>query len=83
MKSAFGVSVPEGLSEICSSNRCALIIYDMQAGIVPQLTEGPQVVARVREALSCCPQGRYAGFLYPSICSSRIGLPAWVSYGER
>jgi biuret amidohydrolase len=44
MKSAFGVSIPEGLSEICNPNRCALILYDMQAGIVPQVAEGPQVV---------------------------------------
>jgi biuret amidohydrolase len=44
MKQAFGVSVPEGLGELCAPERCALIIYDMQAGIVPQIEDGKQVV---------------------------------------
>jgi nicotinamidase-related amidase len=52
MKSAFGVAVPEGLGEICSPHRCALIIYDMQAGIVPQLAEGPQIVAACARLLA-------------------------------
>ena len=52
MKSAFGVAVPESLAEICSPHRCALIIYDMQAGIVPQLAEGPQIVAACTRLLA-------------------------------
>ena len=44
MKEAFGVSVPQELKEICATERCALIIYDMQAGIVPQLADGQRIV---------------------------------------
>jgi nicotinamidase-related amidase len=44
MKAAFGVSVPEGLGEICAPERCGLIIYDMQAGIVPQIADGRRIV---------------------------------------
>jgi nicotinamidase-related amidase len=44
MKRAFGVSVPEGLGEICAPERCGLIIYDMQAGIVPQIADGRRIV---------------------------------------
>lgn len=44
MKQAFGVSVPQELTEICSPERCALVIYDMQAGIVPQLSDGQRIV---------------------------------------
>ena len=44
MKRAFGISVPEGLVEICSPERCALVVYDMQAGIVPQIEVGRQIV---------------------------------------
>ena len=40
MKRAFGISVPEGLRELCTRDRCALIVYDMQAGIVPQISDG-------------------------------------------
>ena len=45
MKHAFGISIPQALSEICSRERCALVIYDMQAGIVPQLADGQRIVA--------------------------------------
>ena len=45
MKQAFGMSVPQELKEICATERCALIIYDMQAGIVPQLADGQRIVA--------------------------------------
>ena len=44
MKSAFGISIPETLAEIVDPNRCGLIIYDMQVGIVPQVPDGPQVL---------------------------------------
>jgi nicotinamidase-related amidase len=45
MKHAFGIPIPQTLSEICSPERCALVIYDMQAGIVPQLEDGHRIVA--------------------------------------
>src|ERR1035438_1749463 len=45
MKQAFGVSVPQELKEICATERCALVIYDMQAGIVPQIADGQRIVA--------------------------------------
>ncbi len=52
MKPAFGVSVPEGLGEICAPQRCALIIYDMQSGIVPQIADGPWIVDKCRSLLA-------------------------------
>jgi nicotinamidase-related amidase len=44
MKQAFGISIPQALSEICSPQRCALVIYDMQTGIVPQIPDGQRIV---------------------------------------
>jgi nicotinamidase-related amidase len=44
MKAAFGISVPEQLAEITRPDRCGLIIYDMQVGIVPQVPDGPKVL---------------------------------------
>jgi len=58
MKRAFGIAVPEGLVEICSPERCALIIYDMQAGIVPQIEDGQKIVAGCVALLEA---GRNAG----------------------
>jgi nicotinamidase-related amidase len=44
---AFGLTIPESLDEVCDPQRTALIIYDMQAGIVPQLPDGEAIAARV------------------------------------
>lgn len=44
MKQAFGISIPQSLSEICSPERCALVIYDMQVGIVTQIPDGQRIV---------------------------------------
>lgn len=51
MIDAFGLSIPETLEEICRPSRCAVIIYDMQVGIVPQIPEGQQVLLRCQELL--------------------------------
>jgi nicotinamidase-related amidase len=51
MKQAFGVSVPQELKEICATERCALVVYDMQVGIVPQLADGQRIVAGCRTLL--------------------------------
>jgi nicotinamidase-related amidase len=52
MKAAFGVSVPEGLGEICAPERCGLIVYDMQSGIVPQIAEGQRIVEKCESLLA-------------------------------
>ena len=46
-----GLEVPETLEEICRPDRLALLIYDMQVGILGQITDGDRVVAKVKEAL--------------------------------
>jgi nicotinamidase-related amidase len=51
MKEAFGICIPQGLSEICSPQRCALVIYDMQVGIVTQIPDGSRVVSGCRTLL--------------------------------
>jgi nicotinamidase-related amidase len=52
MKCAFGLSVPEDLKDLCDPSRSALIIYDMQNGIVPQIGEGPAIASRCLELLN-------------------------------
>ncbi len=74
MKRAFGISIPEELSEICAPQRCALIIYDMQAGIVPQIADGSRIAASCKKLLEAA---RSAGmrvfftrhFFLPNRCS--------------
>ena len=46
---AFGLSIPRSLEEICDPMRTALIVYDMQVGIVSQLQDGAAITQRVAE----------------------------------
>lgn len=43
--------IPASLAEACDPERMALVVYDMQAGVVSQLADGPQVTERVRLVL--------------------------------
>ena len=47
-----GLEVPETLEEICRPDRLALLIYDMQVGILGQIADADAVVAKVGEALA-------------------------------
>ena len=51
MKSAHGLSIPATLAEAVRPDSTALIVYDMQVGILRQLKSGPGVLARVLEVL--------------------------------
>jgi biuret amidohydrolase len=46
-----GLEIPETLEEICRPDRLALLIYDMQVGILGQIADADRVVANVEEAL--------------------------------
>lgn len=53
MERAFGLEIPQTLAEVCDPKRLALVIYDMQVGIVSQIKNGGQItkqVVRVLEA---------------------------------
>jgi nicotinamidase-related amidase len=52
MESAFGLRIPRTLEDVCNPVDMALLVYDMQVGIVSQLRNGPDVVARVRDVLT-------------------------------
>lgn len=43
--------IPDTLADVCDRDRLALIVYDMQGGVVRQLADGPQVTERVRSVL--------------------------------
>src|ERR1700726_621226 len=53
MQRAFGLDIPQTLEDLCDPTRLALVVYDMQAGIVKQIENGQQItdnVVRVLEA---------------------------------
>ena len=43
--------IPDTLADVCDPDRIALVVYDMQVGIVGQLADGPQVIDRVSRVL--------------------------------
>jgi nicotinamidase-related amidase len=49
VEECFGLTIPQSLEELCDPTRVALIIYDMQVGIVSQLPDGTTMVRRVAE----------------------------------
>ena len=51
MRTRFGLEVPITLAEVCRPERMALVVYDMQAGIVGQISNGPSVTERVAAVL--------------------------------
>jgi nicotinamidase-related amidase len=52
MQHKFGLAIPQSLEDVCDPSRLALIVYDMQAGIVKQLQDGPAIAAKVLQVLT-------------------------------
>jgi nicotinamidase-related amidase len=52
-----GLEVPRSLAEICRPQRLALLVYDMQVGILGQIADRDEVVGKVREALEAARAG--------------------------
>jgi biuret amidohydrolase len=51
MQRAFGLNIRQTLEDVCDPTSLALIVYDMQVGIVKQIENGRQVTDRVVQVL--------------------------------
>ena len=51
MKRIAGLDIPQTLEEACDPQRLALVVYDMQVGILHQLRDPQAIVARVAKVL--------------------------------
>ena len=51
MKRAANIDIPQTLKEVCDPGRLALVVYDMQIGILKQLKDPEQIVGRVAKVL--------------------------------
>jgi nicotinamidase-related amidase len=56
MKTAYGIDIPESIREMLNPKRCALIVYDMQSGIIQQIKDGAAITERVKEVLTASRQ---------------------------
>jgi len=52
MKSASGINIPQTLEEVCDPQRVALLVYDMQVGILSQIKKPEQITLQVLKVLS-------------------------------
>jgi len=52
MKTVFGVSIPQTLEEVCDPQRVALLVYDMQVGILRQIKNAEQITRQVLKVLT-------------------------------
>lgn len=51
MQRAFGLNIPQTLDDVCDPQRLALIVYDMQIGIVKQIENGREITEKVVQVL--------------------------------
>jgi biuret amidohydrolase len=51
VEKAFGLEIPQTLEEACNPQRLALVVYDMQVGILHQLKNGAAITAKVLDVL--------------------------------
>jgi biuret amidohydrolase len=51
MEAAFGLEIPRTLEEVCDPRRLALIVYDMQIGVLGQIKDADAIAKRVVEVL--------------------------------
>jgi biuret amidohydrolase len=70
MKSAYGLSIPQTLEEVCDPRRTALLVYDMQVGILSQLKNGDEVTRQVLKVLTAARNARVRVFF-----SRHLSLP--------
>src|SRR6267143_3682194 len=52
MLRAYGLEIPQNLGEVCDPSRTALIVYDMQVGVLRPLKHAAAVTAKVAQVLS-------------------------------
>lgn len=48
---SYDLDIPKDLAEVCAPERTALVVYDMQVGIMRQIMDSPKIIARVKTVL--------------------------------
>jgi nicotinamidase-related amidase len=62
MRRRFGLHIPETIEDACDPATMALIVYDMQAGVLGQLPDGAETIQHVSEVLTAARAGGYPVF---------------------
>jgi biuret amidohydrolase len=59
MENAYGLSIPRTLEEACDPARMALLVYDMQVGVLSQISDGPEIIDRVGRVIDAARAGGF------------------------
>ncbi|MFI1239661.1 cysteine hydrolase family protein [Nocardia salmonicida] len=59
MRQGNGLDIPETLGDLCAPDRMALIVYDMQVGVLGQLPDGQEITDRVVRVVEAARRGGY------------------------
>ena len=70
MKRAYGPSIPQTLEDVCDPQRIALLVYDMQVGILSQIKNGDKVTRQVLKVFTAARDARVRVFF-----SRHLSLP--------
>ena len=62
MQRAFGLDIPQTLADVCDPTRLALVVYDMQVGILNQLENSRQITEKVIQVLETARKAGYRIF---------------------
>jgi biuret amidohydrolase len=79
MKHAFGLSIPQTIEDAIDLESTALIVYDMQVGIIRQMKHGEEVLAKVGKVLEVAREvGLRTFFLrHTSLPKNLMGVFQW------
>ena len=79
MKHAFGLSIPQTVEDAVDLETTALIVYDMQVGIIRQLTHGDQMVGKVANVLEVAREVGLRTFFmrHTSLPKNLMGVFQW------
>ena len=59
MERAYGLEIPQTLEEVCDPTRLALVVYDMQVGVLGQIERAAEITSKVVEVIDAARQGGY------------------------
>jgi biuret amidohydrolase len=59
IRTGLGLEIPQNLVDVCRPDRMAVVVYDMQVGIVAQISAGKEITDRVLRILTLAREHRY------------------------
>jgi biuret amidohydrolase len=61
-----GIAIPTTLEQVCEPQRMALLVYDMQVGVLNQIDDAAEVITRVTTVLDAARSARGTDVFHPA-----------------